>query len=176
MAGLAYARLGAAAKAREVLNQHVARLDSLGPAAARSVFVARIRGDIAIAEGKTDTPSPIFVAATTRPDGLPTRNCTACTPLFIGLAFDRAGHADSARAYLTQYADMDANGRFFLDRFYLAPALYRLGELYESAGDTKHATEYYGRFVDLWKNADPELQPRVTEARKRIEQMNRATQ
>ena len=53
-------------------------------------------------------------------------------------------------------------GRPFLDRFWLAPALLRLAELYENAGDVRHATEYYGRFVDLWKNADPELQPRVT--------------
>jgi hypothetical protein len=28
--------------------------------------------------------------------------------------------------------------------------------------------------VDLWKNADPELQPRVAEARGRIDRMNRA--
>jgi tetratricopeptide (TPR) repeat protein len=94
----------------------------------------------------------------------------------IGLAFDRGGHSDSARVYLTKYVEMNGNGRFYPDRFYLAPSLYRLGELYESAGDTKHATEYYGRFVDFWKNADPDLQPRVVEARKRIERMNRATQ
>jgi len=47
-------------------------------------------------------------------------------------------------------------------------------ELYENAGDVRHATEYYGRFVDLWKSADPELQPRVVEARGRIDRMNRA--
>ena len=57
---------------------------------------------------------------------------------------------------------------------WLAPALFRLGELYENAGDAKRATEYYGRFVDLWKDADPELQPRVTDARARIDRMNRA--
>ena len=100
-----------------------------------------------------------------------------CTPLFIGLAFDRGGHADSARAYLTKYVEMSRHRTHSSPiAIYLAPSLYRLGELYESAGDTKHATEYYGRFVDLWKNADPDLQPRVTEARKRIERMNRATQ
>jgi len=51
---------------------------------------------------------------------------------------------------------------------------FRLGELYENAGDAKRATEYYGRFVDLWKNADAELQPRVAEARKRIDHLNRS--
>jgi hypothetical protein len=107
-------------------------------------------------------------------DGLPSNACTVCTPLFLGLSFDRGGHADSARAYLTKYVEMSGTFRFLADRFFLAPVLYRLGELYESAGDTKHATEYYGRFVDLWENADPDLQPRVVEARKRIDHLNRA--
>jgi len=139
------------------------------------VFVERIRGDIALAESKTDSAIAYYRRGDNEPDGLPTSSCIICTPLSIGLAFDRGGHPDSARVYLTKYVEMYANGRFFPDRFYLAPSLYRLGELYESAGDTKHATEYYGRFVDFWKNADPELQPRVEEARKRMERMNRAT-
>ena len=172
---LGYARLGAAAKAREVLSQHDARLDPLSRRQ-ENVFEERILGDIALGEGKVDSALAHYRRGDNEPDGLPTGSCTACTPLMIGLAFDRGGRADSARAYLTKYVEMNSNGRFYLDRFYLAPSLYRLGELYESAGDTKHATEYYGRFVDLWKNADPDLQPRVIEARKRIERMNRATQ
>ena len=61
-----------------------------------------------------------------------------------------------------------------VDRYYLAPTLFRLGELYEST-DKKLATEYYGRFVDLWAKADAELQPRVADARTRIERLNRAS-
>jgi eukaryotic-like serine/threonine-protein kinase len=171
---LGYARLGAAAKAREVLNQHEARLDALARRQ-EAVFEVRIRGDIALAEGKIDSAIAYYRSGDNEPDGLPTSNCIYCTPLMIGLAFDRAGRSDSARAYLTKYVEMYGNGRFYLDRYYLAPSLYRLGELYESAGDTKHATEYYGRFADLWANADPDLQPRVVEAKKRIERMNRAT-
>jgi len=86
------------------------------------------------------------------------------------------GQADSARTYLTRYVEMTGSGRLLVDRYWLGPTLFRLGELYENAGDVRHATEYYGRFVDLWKNADPELQPRVTEARGRIARMNRANQ
>ena len=44
----------------------------------------------------------------------------------------------------------------------------RMGEIWESKGDTKKALENYGKFVELWKNADPALQPRVAEVRKRI--------
>ena len=124
--------------------------------------------------GRPDSAVAFFRRGDVEADGLPTSACIVCTPLFIGLSFDRGGHADSARAYLTQYVEMNGNGHYFVDRFYLAPALFRLGELYESAGDAKHATEYYGRFIDLWANADPDLQPRVVEARKRIDRLNRA--
>ena len=30
------------------------------------------------------------------------------------------------------------------------------------------ARDYYGRFIDLWKNADPELQPLVRDVRQRL--------
>ncbi|HLB08432.1 MAG TPA: protein kinase, partial [Gemmatimonadaceae bacterium] len=168
-----YARLGAAAKARELMTQHEARLDTLGRIQ-DAVTVARLHGWIALAEGKPDSAVAFFRRGDSEADGLPTSACTVCTPLFIGLSFDRGGHPDSARAYLTQYVEMNGNGHYFVDRFYLAPALFRLGELYESKGDAKHATEYYGRFIDLWTNADPDLQPRVAEARKRIDRLNRA--
>jgi len=168
----AYARLGAVAKAREVTRQHELRLDSLGRLR-EAVSVARIYGFIAYAEGKTDSAVAWFRRGDSEADGLPTSDCTVCTPLDLGLAFDRGKQADSARMYLTQYVEMTGTGRNGADRFDLAPALFRLGELYENAGDVKRATEYYGRFVDLWAKADPDLQPRVADARARIERINR---
>jgi tetratricopeptide (TPR) repeat protein len=170
----AYSRLGATAKAREVMSQHEARLDSVGRRK-DAVFLARTRGTIALAEGKADSAVAYFRRGDMEADGLPSASCTVCTPLFIGLAFDRGGHSDSARTYLRQYVEMSGTNHSGVDRYYLAPVLYRLGELYESAGDAKLATEYYGRFVDLWANADPDLQPRVAEARKRIDHLNRAS-
>jgi len=44
----------------------------------------------------------------------------------------------------------------------------RLGQLYESLGNTEKAAEQYRAFIELWKNADPELQPRVADARQRL--------
>jgi DNA-binding SARP family transcriptional activator len=52
--------------------------------------------------------------------------------------------------------------------------LQRLGALYEAKGDRAKAVRYYERFTELWRTADPELQPRVTEARKRIESLQSA--
>jgi hypothetical protein len=46
--------------------------------------------------------------------------------------------------------------------------LQRLPSLYEALGDTTKALAHHDRLVDLWANADPELQPRVQQARERI--------
>ena len=167
-----YATFGDTAKARNLYNQYVARLDTLQQRE-HWVFLTRVRGFIALAEGRTDSAVAFFRRGDNEADGLPTFKCTVCTPLTIGLAFDRGAQPDSARKYLTQFAEMTGTDRNDVDPLYLPPALFRLGELYENAGDAKRATEYYGRFVDLWKIADAELQPRVAEARKRIEHLNR---
>jgi DNA-binding SARP family transcriptional activator len=51
--------------------------------------------------------------------------------------------------------------------------LRRLGELYEQKGNRVKAIEYYNRFVELWKNADPELQPQVADIRARVVRLQR---
>jgi len=56
---------------------------------------------------------------------------------------------------------------------YLPAAHKRIGELYEARGDREKALTHYLKFVDLWKNADPELQLRVAEVRARITRLNR---
>jgi hypothetical protein len=39
------------------------------------------------------------------------------------------------------------------------------GRIYERLGNTDRAAEGYGFVLRAWRNADPELQPYVTEAR-----------
>lgn len=55
----------------------------------------------------------------------------------------------------------------------LTPAYRRLGELYEAKNDRVDALRAYGKFVDLWKNADAGLQPQVADVRRRIERLQR---
>jgi hypothetical protein len=50
----------------------------------------------------------------------------------------------------------------------LAPGLLRVAQIYDDKGDVVRAVNYYSRFVELWKDADPDLQPRVKEAQARI--------
>lgn len=47
----------------------------------------------------------------------------------------------------------------------------RLGQLYEKMNRLEEAAAAYRRFIAAWKNADPELQPRVEAARERLKQL-----
>jgi hypothetical protein len=71
-------------------------------------------------------------------------------------------------AYLTAYSPFTSP-----DEYALARAYRRLGELYDEKGDAARAVRNYERFVELWKNADPVLQPPVARARARISALKR---
>ncbi len=47
-------------------------------------------------------------------------------------------------------------------------AWYMLGGIYEQLGEEEKAILHYQRFIELWKDADPELHPRVEAARRAI--------
>ena len=55
----------------------------------------------------------------------------------------------------------------------LAPATLRVAHLHDRRGDAALAVQHYVRFVELWKDADPELQAEVTLARSRAEALKR---
>jgi len=87
-----------------------------------------------------------------------------------GRAFEGLHQPDSALAAYEVAANAIHRGLQY-QQVSLAPTYLRLGELYEGKADRTKALEYYGRFVDLWKDADAELQPRVAEVRKRIAEL-----
>jgi tetratricopeptide (TPR) repeat protein len=96
--------------------------------------------------------------------------CTLCYLFEMGRAFDALEQPDSALAMFEAIAtlpDMGPAGRPAT----LPLSYHRLGELFEAKGDREKAIEYYGKFADLWKDADPDLQPRVEEVRKRIAEL-----
>jgi tetratricopeptide (TPR) repeat protein len=100
--------------------------------------------------------------------------CGICGSYELGTMYDRLGQSDSAVAAFERVAgtptiDFVRQG----DPYALAPSLKRLGELYEARGDRRRAADSYNRFVELWKNADPELQPAVREVRARLAQLAR---
>ena len=56
---------------------------------------------------------------------------------------------------------------------YLAPMHFLAGEMYEESGEAGRAVEHYRRFVRLWSDCDDALRPRVVEATRRIERLER---
>jgi tetratricopeptide (TPR) repeat protein len=103
---------------------------------------------------------------------------------------DREGHDESERSPYDEMPDsaITAFERFFSTPYWLrsqlrgdpanlanlAGAYKRLGELYDAKGDGQKASSNYTKFVDLWKNADPELRPEVAEVKRKLARLGNA--
>jgi tetratricopeptide (TPR) repeat protein len=87
-------------------------------------------------------------------------------------AYDLAGRSDSALVYYQRFLD-SRDALPGPDGLFRAGAYKRAGELYEARGDTAKAEANYTKFIELWKDADPELQPKVQEVRERLTRLRR---
>ena len=96
-----------------------------------------------------------------------TAECVPCSLISLARAYDVAGEADSTIAFWERYLNTTW-GFVFQDHTALPTAFRRLGEVYEERGDRDKAVEYYNRFVELWRDADEELQPVVEDVKSRI--------
>jgi tetratricopeptide (TPR) repeat protein len=159
-----HAYTGRPALARQVIADHDAAIrDSITLRAERDQRNLTM-GAILLAEGK----APQAIAELRKAD---LGKCTACVLPLLGYAYDLAGERDSAIAVLDRYRRSTDLSRSNLDQQFLAASLKRLGELYDQAGDAKHALEAYEQFTRLWQDADPALQPKVKQVRARAEQL-----
>jgi serine/threonine-protein kinase len=167
-----YAMAGAPARARSILAQYdAAARDSVDRQAFRGQRLYA-EGSILLAERRTDDAIQTFRRMDVDTDGLPI-GCAFCLSLALGRAFDQSNLADSTIAHLERYLASTSTNRINADTWFLAPAHKRLGELYEAKGDSRRAVSHYATFVELWKSADPDLQPKVTEVRGRLERLRR---
>jgi len=101
------------------------------------------------------------------------RDCILCRYMPTAILFDSLGVRDSAIVYYEAYIETDSHERLGWDANVLALSNERLGYLYDEAGDPEQAAVYYARFVELWDEADLELQPRVEAARTRLAEILR---
>jgi tetratricopeptide (TPR) repeat protein len=100
--------------------------------------------------------------------------CTICMDRELAIAFERAGMPDSAIARYEHYVNTPNADAVWEDTYKLPIAYERLADLYAQRGDNERAVLYAGKFVSLWENADPELQPRVQAKKEMIRQLRRS--
>ena len=169
---IAYARAGRADRARAVLAQWYAAASDSTLRQWIEPFRHEIMGEVALAEGRPRVAIDEFRLSARRPDG-PVEWCNDCREAQLGIAFDRAGMPDSAIVAFERYAEMTSYVKLGYDAALLAGTYRRLGELYEQKGNIPKAIAYTRKFIDLWKDADPELQLKVVEARQRLTRLTK---
>jgi len=162
-----YALAGRPDKARAVLAQFAQIKDTVF-LRGRQSEVHEALGEIALAEKHYNDAIVEFRRADIAADGKPANDNPVRVHFNLGRAFDLANQPDSAIAELEAYTTVRYDSRFDDDQFALAGTHKRLGELYDAKGDREKAISHLSKFVELWKNADADLQPAVADAKRRI--------
>jgi tetratricopeptide (TPR) repeat protein/tRNA A-37 threonylcarbamoyl transferase component Bud32 len=164
-----FALAGRSDRARAILAQYDAEVRDTSLRRWQEPYRYAALAEIAIAERRPHDAIQELRKSDARSDGV-VASCGRCIHAALGRAYDLAGMRDSAVASFERYlATPDVlSRRPEGDPQYLASVHKRLGELYEAAGDRQRAGTHYSAFVELWKTADPELQPSVRDLRRRL--------
>jgi tetratricopeptide (TPR) repeat protein len=86
----------------------------------------------------------------------------------LALAYFKAGNLEQAQAEYERIISL-TSGRLGFGDIY-AKSFYMLGKIYEQKDFKGKALEHYEKFLDLWKDADPEI-AEVEEARVRLAEL-----
>ena len=157
-----FADAGQPARAHELLAE--ASRTRLGRARGADADRHWTLGAIAMAEGRAwEGEIELHSAATTHP-------CPVCALPQLARAYEVAGKPDSAIATYERYLHTPWQRRFETDATELGFAMERLGALYQQQRDNAKAAELYTALLQLWRAADSELQPLLTDVRRRLEQ------
>ena len=155
------AALGEVEDARAVLEEFEVGADpDLKRASENNVY--RALGRIALAEGDAGQALEFFRQSDRG-------RCSICPKLGMAMAFEAAGQPDSALAWYESYLEDRQPNRMYWDQAGLGYSLQKAARLADSLGDTEKAALYYAQFVELWAEADDELQPQVEAAQSRLE-------
>ena len=123
--------------------------------------------------GRGDTERALEAITTIQVDDLRCRDRRCWGWWERGRALEAAGRFDEARS---MYARAIDGADLIQARWWpmvLIDSLQRLASLAEDAGDVEQARSSYARLVELWIDADAELQPRVAHARARLAALDR---
>ena len=167
----AFAMAGRTDRARAILESYRAEADT---AWRRSRMPAEhgLLADILSMEQRFAESVAEYRRSDSLPDG-PANSCAHCLPRELMWVFSQAGMADSAIAAYQEYRKTAYGGRKWTgqDVDIAAPLLDRMARMFLAKADTTRAAEFLAMFVERWKNADPELQPRVAAAREQLRRL-----
>jgi eukaryotic-like serine/threonine-protein kinase len=159
-----YSLIGKPAPAKAYYDAYTGTLD----ADARQRVAAdlrTLRAGIALADDRSDDAIRELRAV------LQTEPCPICPLPALGHAYRRGGQPDSAIAVFTRYVETPWMGRLNNDALELPLILLALGELYDERGDRDRAARYYAAFIELWRDADAPLRPRVQAAERALQRL-----
>jgi len=167
-----YAMAGRVDRAKSLIAQAESDLRGSSLLQAQEPNLHSALAEIAIAEHRLQDAVREVRKADSLPDG-PASDCVHCIDIDLGRVFDLANQPDSAIAHWEAYLKYPTHepGR---DAVFLPGIHKRLGELYETKGETQKAISHYTAFIELWKNADKELQPKVADARTRLNALQKS--
>jgi tetratricopeptide (TPR) repeat protein len=157
----AYATCGNPEKARELLAEFEATPEA-DHAEAAEHWAEGAQGVIALDE---EQPEEALTAFRRFDDGIA---CPTCAYPWLAKAYEQLGQEDSVRVNLERFVDLPSDAVWY-DGGHLAPAYFRLGEIYEDRGEAEAAADYYRQFLSLWEKADPVFQPWIERARSAME-------
>ncbi len=167
--GTVYARAGMTEEAERILaNVRTAGGDLLAASGvARSsqsdqAAFHRLQGEIELARGKYDEALASFEMAGNLRDYLIEDT--------LALTYKESGDIDKAIEKYEEFLGKDVLGYEAQDVWSLAP--YELGKLYEARGDAAAAAKWYERFLESWKDADPDI-AEVADAKRRLARLPR---
>jgi tetratricopeptide (TPR) repeat protein len=170
---LAYAQVHRPDKARALLVRMTAEVRDTSLLRTWQPMIHQTLGEIALDEHQPRVAMDESRKADSLPDG-PANGDPLPILVNLGRAFDQANQSDSAIVYFERYLAAPSIYRAQDDAVYLAGVHRRLGELYEARHDNAKAIAHYNTLIQLWKSADPDLQPVVAEMRRRVTRLERA--
>jgi len=159
----AYAAAGDAPSARRLLSERKSQVPE--------EFQRYNATDARAGEAETLVAEGDYDAALETARLLPDIECWRC--LIEARALDLSGRADEAIVAYEKYLETPFLFDIYPSQWVLAGTYERLAHLYDERGDGQSAVKYYAAFVELWADADTDLQPRVRAAQDRLEAIMR---